>query len=344
MESNNDFSEFEEMFGFPPEVGPTDDPEEGQDVPPVEEDDDAGQNEPAKDEPSEVDETAEQFLTFLSNYGIVDLGEGQEIKSPEDIENLLHQTRTSMYDKAADDLWNTVPENFRPIIEYALNGGRSLEDYLKVASGDAIFNADISSVQGQRAVLTEYYRQTAPHLPEAKIEKMVNLLDEQGELDGEASEALDYLKDLSQKRKQDLIQRAQYEDQQRAQQAYQQTAALVTAIDQTEFIAPARKNKVKSFFFEPIRMDNNQSTTGFNYVIGNILNNPEHQAQLADLLLDYDPDHGFDLNRFEKRVQSKATKSFQELMQSRIDPKRKAKGTIVKEKRTNFDFDKFLRT
>lgn len=314
--------------------------EETEQTTPDEVEDTAPEEEPISEEPQ--DEDAKKFIDFLSQYGIVQLNDENIPSSPEEIENLLHTTRQSMYDKAQQDIWQVLPNDFKPLFEYALNGGQSIQEYFEASSLDnALQGIDINDTDNQRFILEQYYRQTSPNLPQEKINKFITKLEEDGDMYNDAAEAYEYLSNLAFQRKEELIQRAAYEEQLRVQQIQEQTRSLANAIDNSTFINQARKDKVKTFFFQPVKVGESQ-TTGFNYAISNILNNPEHQAQLADLLLDYNPESGFDLRRFEDRVKTRATKNFQELLENKLDPKNKAKGTITRERKSDFDFSKFL--
>lgn len=176
----------------------------------------------------------------------------------------------------------------------------------------------------------QYYKETSNHSDD-RIKKIIARLDEDSR-EEEARDAIDELKTIRSERQEELLQSLEKQRVDEAKAAEQRTLELISAIDTTSFIHPQRKPKIKSFFFDPLQIEG-QSVTQFNYYINSILQKPEHQAQLADILLDYNPQSGFNMERFEKRSATKKTQSFRDLLEAKLDPKsRTSSGSLIRTK------------
>lgn len=295
------------------------------------------------EEPEPQDPLTQKFVDFLTANDIFEVPENFELDgSEESIQKILEYTKQQNKDRVAQEIWSALPDDFKPLLEYGLNGGKSIKEFLDVYVDSDVTTLDISQEANQRAVLREYYKQTSNGtFSQEKIDRLIKRIEEYGDLEEEAKDAHQELSRQSNERKQALILEAQRKEQEQRQHIIDYTNAMVDSIEKTSFIHPTRKAKVRSFMFDPIQI-NSTSTTAYNYAVQSILANPEHQAQLADILLDYNPEKGFDLERLERRVRTKASKSFQELLEQKLDPKSKTKGSVGKDRKVDFDFKQFL--
>jgi len=101
---------------------------------------------------------------------------------------------------------------------------------------------------------------------------------------------------------------------------------LTKAIETTPLLDNTRRNKVKGFFHNRLNVGGVE-TTEFNYTVERIFNNPEHLAQLADLLTDYDPKKGISTKRIEQKGATKETNNFKTLLTEKLNSKPKASHT-----------------
>lgn len=356
MQNDDNRSPLEDFLSFdndiennpPIEGGDPTPPEEDEDnpgLPPDSEDDGADDGDddnptPPDDGASGEDSELNGYYEFLKEYGVLATPEDFEFDgTPEKFKEALDATKQAAMMNAYEDLWGRLPEDFKPLLEYALSGGRSIDEFMESRVPIPFEELNLEDTDTQRLILYRYYKETSNY-PDDKINRFINLLEKDGDLHTEAQDAYSTLLEIKQQRQTELLERQKKEAQQYEQAMAERTQALVNAIDQSAFIHPSRRNKVRTFFFNPVKTQQGE-TTAFNATISSILSNPEHQAQLADLLLDYDPEKGFTTDRFEKRVKSKATQSFQQLMHDKINPKTKVKGNSAKPQ-TDFDWDNFL--
>lgn len=262
--------------------------------------------------------------------------------SEESFKEIIDATKQTMYADVTQSLLTSLPHEIKPILEYALQGGSSIQEFIQLTSdASSVLSLDLSTQDAQKRILQEYYLRTTRHTPERISRTVDRLAQDPDDLREAAMEAHEDLSQYYETLKQQKIEEAARMKEEEKQLLQQRAEALNSAISKSEFIHPNRRAKVRAFFFQPFQDPSNpkQTTTSFNYTISQILSNPEHQAQLADILLDYDAKAGFSLDRFEKRVKTKATQSFQNLLQSKTDPKVKLQSQSSQTKQPPSDFD-----
>lgn len=286
-------------------------------------------------EATDIDDTSEvrkAYFDFLVENEVLDLPTEFEYDgSSEKLQEALELAKTNQQKKIVESFWNTLPEDLREAYEFVSANNATLEDYYESRLQNPA-TLDLSRPENQRKIVERFLKETTRFSPE-KIKRTITSYEEDGILDAEASDAAAELEVLfeqqNEQRQQQLAKQAADAEKQRKEY----TEELVKAINSSSFIHPTRREKVRSFFFSPIKQ-NNEQTTAFNLTVQNILANPEHQAQLADLLLDYSASQGFSLERFEKRVKARATSTFKDDLDRALDPKRKA-GTPAKVNKTD---------
>ena len=293
------------------------------------------------DDQNEPDETVQAYFDFLKENEVLNVPEDFKFDgTQESLDEALSLTKDTIKQQTAEAIWTALPEDFKPLLSYALNGGKDLQSYLKAFSPNDFESFPLDTEDGQKNILREYYKQTSKHSPE-KIERMINRIAETEELEQEAKDSYQELQDLKTQRQKQLNDKAVEEETARIKSAQAAVANLTTAIESSTFIEPTRKDKVKGFFLNKVPTDNGY-TNGFNYVINSILSKPEHQVQLADLLMDYDPKEGFSLTRIQKKAQTEKTKSFKNYLETKINDKLPTRGSSTfKPSKDTFDWESF---
>jgi len=164
---------------------------------------------------------------------------------------------------------------------------------------------------------------------------MIDALSKSGDLDSEAIETAQELNELIEERKQNLIQEAKAQEENQKKLVQEQTARLTKVIEQLPNVDKARKSRLQTFMFTPVKYEEGYST-GLNRTIQQVTSNPEHLVQLADLLADYNPDKGFSFERLKTQLSTETNKNFKEII-NRIDSKSKVKGSPSKQIKEDFD-------
>ena len=295
----------------------SDDPQDS----PIHDDDDPQDPLADKDEPQdEPDPIIKSYYEYLTEKGLIDIPEDLEFNGTEEqLEEIFEHTKTVQQQQVVQKLWDNLPPDFKGVLEYALSGGSSLEDYVKAFSAQDVTKLDLSSPDNQKKLLREYYKETTA-FSDDKINKLIASIEEDDALAEEVTEAAEKLQDIRQRRKQQMAQQAAQQEAANKKAVELRTQKLVEAIETSPNIHPTRRQKVRTFFFSPLKTEQGQSTA-FNETIKNIMDNPEHQAQLADILLDYDKEKGLLLDRLEKRAKTKGVAQLRDRLSKAVDPK-----------------------
>lgn len=289
-----------------------------------------------EDIPTEV---LQNYYSHLTQLGVIRAPEGFEFDgSVEKLEEALDYTKNSTFSEAAEALEAKLPDDFKPLLQYALAGGTSLDAYLAAYGQSDVLALDPSKIDNQKKIVAEWYRETTTH-DEEKIAKMVARLENKGEIEEEALDAIEDLKTIKEKRKNELVTNAAAEKQQREAQAQKEQKLITQAIDEY-FDTPVRAEKAKAFLFAPVKQGDT-TTTQFNIAVRSISANPKHLSQLVELVMDYDPDNGIKLDRIEKVMKTKGSKTFKELLQEKLDSKPSVKGTVKSQGQNKFSWGAF---
>jgi hypothetical protein len=283
------------------------------------------------------------YFNHLNQMGILRAPEDFEFDGTyEKLEEALSKTKDSLFDDAKNALQATLPDDFKALIDYALAGGNSIDAYIDAYSNKDIENLDLSKLENQRKVLYECYRQTTQYKPE-KITKMIDRYEELGTIEAEALDALEVLTEEKARRKEELVENARAEREAAQATIEKERTNIATAID--GFLDDkVRANSMKAFLFNPVK-DERGTTTKFNQVIQSISSNPQHLAQLVDILLEYDPKAGIKLTKLEKQVKKAGVQSFKDLVREKLESQPLVKGTVKpNNSRSQFSWDDFINT
>lgn len=321
--------------GTNPAVPPTDEPLDDPDPDPANPD---PEPEPSTD-PKETPEGIKEYYDFLVENNMLQPDEGYTFDgTAKSLSTALEQTNVNMQKAVAMSLWEQLPEDFKPLLQYGLSGGTNVDEFLKTYRNGPIdiADADLDDPDTQDYILWEYYKQTTSHSDE-KIDKLITLLKNKGDVEytSEVYDAALELKDIQKSQREELTRQAILQKQENEAKAKQEKEELFNIIDDLN-LAPQRKGMIKSFIYSsqnsPSRMDS---------TIQSIINNKEHFAQLADLLLDYDPKTGFKIeDRFTKKGKTTALNDLEKRLSDKFsDSKTKVTGSNSTSEKPNFDWN-----
>lgn len=298
-------------------------------------------DEPILEDPSEEDDaidpdTLKAYFEQLKSVGLITTKDDFEFDGTfEKLDDAIEHTRQQNLNLVKEELQSKLPDDFKALIDYALAGGRSLEDYIQAYSGNNLENLDLSTLENQRLVLTEYYKQTTKYSDD-KILRMVDKLETLGGIEEEAEDALAELLELKETRKAELIANAAKEAENRKAAIEQETIAITNAIDSSITDKP-RAEGMKSFLFSPLKTEEG-TTTKFKDTIRKISNNPEHLAQLVDILYDYDPKKGIKLTTLEKQTKDQGIRALKASVKETIAARQITSAGKVKKQTSSSQF------
>lgn len=141
-----------------PEPDPTPDPDPGIDLEPAPTPDPDPEPTPTPDpgddpEPS-TNVNYNQLYELLQDMSIVQVGDDFEFDgTPESLQKALETTGSNIKEKAYSDIWNSISEEFKPVVRYALEGGSSFEDYVKAVTPRDLGNYNLEAKEDQREVI-----------------------------------------------------------------------------------------------------------------------------------------------------------------------------------------------
>jgi cell fate (sporulation/competence/biofilm development) regulator YmcA (YheA/YmcA/DUF963 family) len=281
--------------------------------------------EPIEVEESEEDDRITATYEFLKEAEFLDLPEDFTFDgTPEKFQEALELSRKVVYEKTADAFFEALPEQFKPLLTYALKGGNSVDEYVKLYSTQAFEHLDPNKEEDQKAILFQHYKTTSNY-DDAKIQRIIARLNED-DLPEAATEAYNELLEMKTERQAQLIEDAAKAKEQQIEESKRRVEELTKAIETTPLLDDTRRNKVKGFFHNRLNVGGVE-TTEFNYTVERIFNNPEHLAQLADLLTEYDPKKGISTKRIEQKGATKETTKFKTLLTEKLNSKPKASHT-----------------
>ncbi len=279
--------------------------------------------EPTEDEPDPI----KNYYEFMVEQGLLLPNDGFEYKDSSSIQEAFEQTKTNLRHTTAQAMFNQLPEDFKPILEYAFKGGKNVKDFLDTYSNASLdlSNLDLDNTENQRLAVREYYKNTTKFSDE-KIEILIDALSQKDALEEEATDAVIKLKDIQASNKAALIEQAELQSKAEREAEEKTRQEILAAIDAT--IPTERVNKVKGFIFSETN-----SMPKMDYILNSIFTNKEHLAHFADFLMDsYDPSKGFTIeDRYAKKATSKALNDFDKMLQTKLtDPKSKMKtGSVI---------------
>lgn len=284
---------------------------------------------------SEDDGKITSFYSFLKDNSYLDVPEDFQFDgTAEKFEEAFLTSKNRIRNTVAENLLGSVSPELRPIIDFAVNGGKSLDDYINSHNVIDYDSVDLSVPEVQVNILRKYYSETTNYTPD-KIEKLIARLGEDVE-----QEAYDAINDLKELQTQKL---AAYQTNLKNQELQQQEIqkkerdSISKAIDSSAHFDTDRKGKVKAFIFNTKRVGSSEATD-FSRTVENIKSNPLHFSQLADLLMDYSSNDGFSFDRIKRKERSSINKSIKEQLQT-INPSIKQS---AKPSGTGFNWEEFI--
>jgi hypothetical protein len=279
----------------------------------------------------------DDFFSTLKERGIIDVDDDFEYDgSDEALERALETTSTKKLEKAKEHILGSLPEDFKPLLEYALNGGNSLQKYLDTFAVPSLEDIDITDEAQQEHLLELYYKETSNY-SEPKIRKLIDRLRASGDLAEAAEESLVELQEERNRKKEEFVETQRAEQAKQQEKIRESAANFKTAIDSYK-TTPARKEQIKGMFQAPAGQAPNFSVT-----FEKIKSNYDHLLQLTDLFIDYDEKKGFDFERLKRQTSSDGARGLRSILEQKTSgAKSKTSGASVPANDENFNWEAFL--
>lgn len=275
------------------------------------------------DEDDDEDDSDENDSDVLTAY-YEQLKESNFLEVPKDFEfdgseekfqEALTLSKNSLKDKALEEFWNELPMELKDAFNYTAQTGKGLRSYLEEADKD-YSKIDVSTKDAQREALRDYYKQTTKY-GEDKIEKFIKRIEDSGDLEEEALDAVEQLVGLKEEREETRLAKEKLAKKQEDENFKAYKESMEKAIVNSKVISKKDQNKLKSFMFNVVTV-NGEQTTKRNKIIKDIYSNPEHEAELAALLWNYDPDKGFDYSYITNKHKSETVSSIKKSLNKKL--------------------------
>lgn len=278
-----------------------------------------------------------KFYTFLKDNEYFMPNEDFKFDGTADaFEEAFLQTRKNLKKEVAKELSDNISPALKPVIEYALKGGSSLDEFINQYNSFDYDNLDLSSEQTQKAVIRQYYKESSNY-SDATIERLINRLGE--DLEVTAYETVQELKEAQEKRLEDFKKQQELQENDYLNKVNEIRSSISKSIEESDFFESARKPKIRAFLFNETRKGK-EVDTEYNRVLRQISSNPEHIAQLADILMDYTP-KGFDLERLKSKTKTEINKSIKEQLATKNPIKNTGRPSNKSNK--DFNWEEFLK-
>lgn len=286
--------------------------------PEVESPDDAGEESIENDEVNNPPQDNEDFdvvgyFNLATSLGVLKLPEGFEFneENPEEsLQAAAEFTYQENYRQAQETLLNELQDPFLArLIEHGVNGGSfaDLKEFFLTAQQELDYsNIDLSKEDNQVRVYKDYLNSTGK-FSEARINQLIDLLQEDDELASEAEKARDYFIQESQKKQDNLNQQASQTRKGEEAAMRRRQEQFVGALQESGFSKIQQQKVLNSF--NVVELDNGMQLRNFEKTLVDVQRNPRHFIELLTLLNEYDSDKGFSFARVEKQKETKATKA-----------------------------------
>lgn len=325
-----------------PITDPTPDPDPITDSEPPEPADpiDVSDPEPADDEYKDLNIYAQHYH-ILKASGLIDSQEDVNIEDADSLVEVIEKAKSNIFEQTANSMWEALPDDFKPLLEYALAGGNDLKKFLSTAEQKLNYEEiDLSTAENQKAVIREFYKKTTNYSDD-RINKLIDKAALTDSLYEDAEESLNELKEISAAELAKLAQEQAAQQEAQRIKEEQMRKVFADTIEKVEFIPKDRKGKVKGYLLN-VQVYDGEPDTQFNRTLKMISANPEHLVQLADVLMSYDEKKGLTLDRITKIESTKATKSLKDKLQSITQTSPAGKGAHQKPSNA-FSWDEFLK-
>lgn len=313
-------------------------------------------NENENSQDNEEDNDLSKKFDSLVELGYLHLPE--DYKKPtteEEFEEAIAESDRYRRQTVAKDLWNSLPEDGRELLEYMLTGGKDVKSFRDIQSKSLdLANIDLTDEEDQKKVLKAFYIRKG--FTEEKAEKQVQFVDNLLELDTESKEAFNELKELDNQDKLALTKKAKEEKEKRERVEKERWQILNETLSKTEdfgggyVIGKNAKPKALRSLYSEIELEDGSKTTDFKYRLNNVvLQDPKLTLVLSDILnrLEQDKKTGelyFNFSNLSKSAETKVTKGLKDKLDQLTQSTSRFKGGSASDgtKKGEFDWNSVL--
>lgn len=259
---------------------------------------DKGGNQDNKEGSEEGDLSDEQLYAknhfdFMKQQGYLNLPEDYEFDG--DLYKAYQADYEHRQQQLTDSIIQNIPEEARAAIEYSLNGGSDVKQFVDILSGKEIINGiNLEDETQVENFMIQHYRDKG--IEEKYVKNIIEGMKDEDTLFDEASKIYTEKKQSIETQEKELLQqqKKQVEDARQKQQEY--VSNLEQELQQAQW-TPQGKEFIKKEIYE------GRTVQKLQYILSA---DPSSFLQLARFVAAYDPETGFK-NIVDKKEKSKAT-------------------------------------
>lgn len=265
------------------------------------------------EQPEQTEQTAEEtsekpesnygelfrnHFNLLKEAGLIYAEDLELNEDASNIEEVLQQNEMARTQLIAEQLVENMPDKLKQIVQYGLSGGDNLDQFFQIEKQIGEFTHDISTEQGQEAVLIEYLKSKGND--DFAISAIVDRAKDDRKLEDLAKSAYTSIKDDFEKKKQTLIEESKRKAQQQEQLTKERHNQVIETIKKQDKWNQKAKEEIYSLIYKPDQKYDGNSYIGA--VLNKISSTPEHLVQFAKLITDqYDFEKGFNITDVQEQ-------------------------------------------
>lgn len=215
-----------------------------------------------KDQPSGIQEEVlpTEFLSTINDLfekGVLDPYEGYEIKTKEDLVNLIEDNKRSWEDNLNTQIFEQrlqeLNPQFQSIVKYGLNGGQDIQTLLETWKDvENTFSIDDTTDQGKEAIVREYLTLTNYGTPDV-INEDIATWKELGKLDSKVDFYKPQLQEYHMSKVAEIEQSAMFEQQQKEQYFNMYTNEVGKVLNQDKIAGLDLDQNLKAYLYENVQ-------------------------------------------------------------------------------------------
>jgi len=211
-------------------------------------------SEGTEDVPLEVGEDLLNVINALATEGTLDLFENREIKTVDDIRDLLTANINDKISLVNENIFqeqlSTLPPQFQSVMKYGLSGGQDVKTLLEQwGETERVFSIDVTTDEGKAEVVREYLTLSQYGTPEI-INKDIETWKNLGTLDEKVDIFKPKLEQFHVEQIKSIENQARFQQEQEATYFNQYTEAVGQVLSQSDLNGLKLGNEVKQYVYE----------------------------------------------------------------------------------------------
>ncbi len=247
---------------------------------------------------------------------------------------LVKQTEKKAYDYLGELVENTGPYG-KAIINYVQNGGNP-DDLIDIFKEEKeVKSADITTDEGKRAFIQDYYVNVANMKPE-RAKKVVEALELEGEIDNELNDVKGQYDQYYKVKTEQLSAKAELEaEQKQEQQTIFRNSIINEVTKRNDLTEKQRRQLAEAILVEDQELNDGSRTTKFYAALSQVQNNVSDYLEVVEFITDRE---GFKKRLMNDTKNKDRIQTFNFLKQNNATKKTGSSSVMPTQKESTFKF------